>query len=708
MSPRPSFSAAPRSNCARSQLACTVGTVRNKRRAGPNQWRAEFVAPRSGAPGWVLCGALGSGGATALLGLELQRRDMLALNGLPSLSRVLVKMGETVYGPVRANAVGYVELPVVLTPAHSHAQVQATPPGKPTETRDQPLSVSTAPQVLLLLQDSLLVADGAQGTGVYAFTLGERGEPQDLPATFSATEGALSMKRTGTGLWAGQYTPPPRLTPGEATLAARLGPGGRTTTARVELRKGLRPALSLEAPPQRVLLADGLSTVELRMRVADQHGRVLAGQAPRLTAPRGQVGPVQERAPGLYVSQYTVPSGGMGPVKLTAELPGAEPASVTFEFRPPPRISLSVDRTQLPADGTSHAVISIIARDPEGRELPEGTPVLVSTTLGTVPSQVRTSGGRAFAELVAGKAAGEAVVQVTALDAVEQAHVRLVPGAPAHVAVQTERSLVLCDGRDGTDLHLFVRDANGNGLDSVPIRLELAGPPRRRQGWLDRVAALGKGEFISRYHAPEDCTAGPLAVEAVAGELRAEHELQLSRSFPRLVGVTARVGAQHNLANLPWLLAEVEAETNTGLYGDRLLATGGLQFDYGDFTFPKVTGSTTTANARVRILMGVLSLGPRLTVFEHGGVTAYVGAGIDGYLAHITETLNLGQPSSDNLLPPPFVGAHARAGVGLAMGPGSLVLQVRYALARLEQKDFRLDIEQVAGLSGSLGYRFTF
>jgi len=690
------------------RISCTPGAVRNVRKAGPQQVRADYVMPRSPAASWVLCAALGSGGATAVTGLEIQRREMLPITNLPALSRVLVKMGDTVYGPVRANAVGYAEVQVTLSPAFPHAEVQATPPGKPTETRPYPLSVLSSEQLLLLTGDAQVVADGSHSVDVYAFTLGERGEPQDLPVFFAASEGAVAMRRTGTGLWAGRYTPAPRLSPGEAVLSARV-PNARPVSAPVTLLKGLTPKLALEAP-QEELLADGQSSVELLVRVADNLGQALAGQAPRLTAQRGRVGPVLERAPGVYVAQYTVPSDATGPVQLIAELPGAEPATAAVRLRSLPRLSVTLDRDTLPADGQSHALLSVIARDAFGRALPEGAPLSVTTTLGAVPREVHTSQGRAAIPLTASKEAGEATVVVRVGDESRTVSVRMLPGAPAEVSISPEHPSVLCDGRDGTDLRLFVKDAYGNGLDGVPIQLAMVGPQERRLGRLDRVAALGKGEFIARYHAPLDCPPGPLALEAVAGELHAHRELKLFRSFPHLVGVTVRGGAQHNLSNLPWLLLQAEAESNTGVLEERLLATVGVQLAYGNFTFGGNYGGSGTFNSQVRMVMGVLSLGPRFTAFEKGKVTGYVGAGLDGYLAHITESLQLGGVTSgpEYLVPAPFVGVHVRAGLTYALGQGALTLEARYAAASLNEEKLLLHIEQLAGLSGTVGYRMAF
>jgi len=685
-----------------ARIACTGGGLRGVRRTD-QQVRAEFIPHRSGSATWVLCGAVG-GGAGSLLALELQRRDVLAIGTLPALSRVVVKMGSALYGPVRANGDGYVEVPVVLTPSVVQAEIQATPPGKPTEQRPHPLPVTAVNQVLLLSQETEVVADGQRGLAVWAFTLGSDGQPEDLPVGFGSSEGTFIMKRAGTGMWSGVFTPTARVSPGEATLTARL-PNNRPVVLKVDLKKGLRPRLVLEAPP-RELLADGFSSVEVKVQVADQLGKALAGLLPRLTAERGQVGPVQERQPGIYVAQYTVPSGSAGPVRLTAEVSGAEPASLALHLLAPPRLTLDVAPRQLIADGRSRAVISVIARDPDGRELADGTPLAISTSLGEVPETVKTLGGRAEVELVAGKAAGLATIVVSALDVSATASVQLLPGAPKELTFIPERSQVLCNGTDGTDLRLFIRDANGNGLDGVPIQVELSGPSNRRVGRLERVAALGKGEFIARYYAPADCAPGALALEAVAGELRSTREIQLSRAFPRVMGLTAWAGAQSDMRSLVWGQLGVETAAGLGLLADKLLASGGLNFAYTGFDVPGSSQSGFTGS--VRVLAANVWLGPRYTLFERDGFSGYVGAGLDGYASQINEQLVLGSETTRDSFWLSAFGAHVRAGTAIAMGSGALVVQLRYGWADLRAPKLGIYYLPLAGISAQVGYQVQF
>jgi hypothetical protein len=628
--------------------------------------------------------------------LEVQRRQVLPLTGLPPLGRVEVRIGEALYGPVRANATGQAEVPVLLTPTLAQATVSATAPGQPEQHRPLPLPVSSSPVVLLLAEDTSVEADGTRGVRVWAFGVDARGEPLDALPSFSLNGGTFEPQRVAPGVHQGTFTPSPRAAPGEALLSGLSG-SGEPSSLRVELRAGVKPLLTLEAVSHE-LLADGASGTDVTVRVRDERGRALPGQPVRLQASRGEVAPVQDRGDGTYLARYRAPLGG-GEAQLTAQLEGATPASLALTLRPPPRLTLEASHQEVPADGLSRLVLQLSARDARGLPAPDGTELALTTTLGTLPATVKTREGRATLEWVPGREAGEARVQARWEDASASTTVRLLPGAPARLRVRAEEREVLCDGTDSAQVHLLVQDVHGNPLDGVPISLSAAGT-QAEHGHFERVAALGGGEFVTRFHPPLRCEGGVATVLAAAGEARGDARLTLAPRTPR--GLTVRLGAQSNLGRLVQPSLELEGDVRPYALGERLAASASLQLAWGRFSLRGESATHEPFDLSGQALTTTLSAGARWRVPLTGSLSAYAGAGLDAHLVRISWRLSLDPASQTQLTP--ALGGHARLGLSWSLGPGELVLQGRYGLARLpEGHTFQ---GTPGGLSTSLGYRF--
>ncbi|QRN96966.1 hypothetical protein JRI60_49740 [Archangium violaceum] len=679
------------------RLACSAGRVTPARRSAPDSLQASFVPPRADTLATFLCAAVSpSSGAHATVVLEVQRRQVLPLTGLPPLGRVEVRIGDTLHGPVRANAAGQAEVPVLLTPTHSQATVSTTAPGQPEQQRLLPLPVSSRPVVLLVAEESSVEADGARGVRVWAFSIDGRGEPLDTPPSFSRIEGSFEPRRVAPGVHVGTFIPHPRATPGEAVLTAQAG-NGEPASVRVELRAGVKPSLTLEAA-SRELLADGASGTDITVRVQDGQGRGLPGQPLRLQATRGEVAPLQDRGDGTYLARYRAPVGG-GEEQLVARLDGVPPATLALTLRPPPRLTLETNARELPADGVTRLVLQLTARDTRGALAPDGTVVSLSTTLGLVPSSVRTREGRATVELVSGHQSGEALVQARWENASASTSVRLVPGAPARLRVRTEEREVRCDGLDSAQVHLLVQDSHGNPLDGVPITLSAAGT-QAEHGYFERVASLGGGEFVSRFHAPTRCEGGLATVLAAAGEARGDARLTLASRTPR--ALTVRLGAQSNFARLVQPSLELEGDLRPYALGERLAASASLQVAWGRFSLQGETPLHEPFDLDASALTTTVSVGARwLQPLTHT-LSAYAGAGLDAHFVQINWTLSLEEGSQRQLSA--VLGGHLRLGLTHSLGPGELVLQARYGLARLpEEGAFR---GPIGGLSASLGYRY--
>jgi hypothetical protein len=678
------------------RLACSAGRLLPARRSAPDTLEASFVPPRTDTLAPILCAAVSpSSGAHATVVLEVQRRQVLPLAGLPPLSRVEVRIGEALYGPVRANATGQAEVPVLLSPTVTQATVSATAPGQPAWQRTMPLPVPSRPTVLLLAEESSLEADGQHGVRAWAFGIDSRGEPLEATPTVSGTGGTFESQRIAPGVHLGTLVPHPRASPGEAVLTAQAS-HGEPSTVRVALRAGVKPTLTL-----------GLERLEdgafLHVSVHDGRGHALPGEPVHLRASLGEVGPVQDQGDGTYLVRYRAPPTG-GEVRFDAWVDGAPPVSRTETLEAIPRLTLELtgwagNGHELPADGRSRVSLRMSARDAKGFLAPDGTKLLLSTTLGRLPASVMTREGRATAELESVRQTGEALIQVRWEEQRVSTTVRLVPGAPARLRVRTEKDEVLCDGRDSTQVYLHVEDLDGNPLDGVPITLRAAGI-QAEQGRFERVASLGSGEFVTRYHAPSRCEGGVATVLASAREARAEARLTLASRTPR--GLALRLGAQSNLGRLVQPSLELEGDLRPYALGERLAASASVQVAWGRFSLRGESAAHEPFDLSAQALTTTVSVGARWLQPLTGSLSGYAGAGLDAHLVHIDWRLSL-DPGSRRQFSPAF-GGHVRLGLVYPLGPGELVLQGRYGLARLPEGGTFLG--PIGGLSTSLGYRF--
>jgi len=679
-----------------ARLACSAGQVRAPTRASPNTLEATFVPPRADTLAPILCAAVSpSTGAHALGVIDVRRQQVLSLTGLPPLSRVEVRIGDSLHGPVRADTTGQAEVPVLLSPAHPHATLLTTAPGQAPQERELPLPVAPRPVVLLLSEGDSVEADGLRGVRVWAFGVDAHGAPLRTPLAFTRTAGTYEPQRVAPGVQAGTFLPSPRAMPGEGVLTALVD--GVSTSTRVELRPGVRPVLRVEATMHEVL-ADGDSGTDVTVSVQDERGRALPGQPVRLQTSRGQLSPPQDRGDGTYLARYRAPAGG-GETQLVALLEGAAPATLALTLRAPPRLLLEAPAHELLADGLTRLTLHMSARDAQGQLAPDGTELALTTTLGSLPATVRTRGGRATVEYVADTRAGEAVVQARWEEASASTAVRLVPGPPARLRVHAESREVRCDGQDSARVHLLVQDARGNPLDGLPITLHAAGT-QAEHGAFERVAALGGGEFVTRFHAPARCEGGTATLLASVGEARGDARLTLASRTSR--GLTVRLGAQANLGARVQPALEVEGDLQPYALGERLAASASLQVAVGRFALQGESASHEPFSLSARTLTTTLSLGARWSQPLTRALSAYAGAGLDAHLVHLDWHLSL-EPGPQRQVAP-ALGGHARVGLVWALGSGALLLQARYGLARLPSDG--VFHGSVGGPSASLGYRF--
>ncbi len=198
-------------------------------------------------------------------------------------------------------------------------------------------------------------------------------------------------------------------------VAAHGADGGPATGVDLPFTAG--PPVSMTLSTAASSLPVGATTA-VTAELRDAWGRPVPDYTEvHFTADQGALAP--ERAlthDGQAVAQYTSGTE-LGIATLRAESGSAAATqAIALVAGPPAAATLGVGQTSLAANSTSTTDIEITARDIYGHLVGDGTPVEVTTGLGTLQPGGRlvTSGGIARTRLRAGSVAGTALIKATA------------------------------------------------------------------------------------------------------------------------------------------------------------------------------------------------------------------------------------------------------------------------------------------------------
>ncbi len=158
--------------------------------------------------------------------------------------------------------------------------------------------------------------------------------------------------------------------------------------------------------------------------------------------------------------------GALGPVGGAAE--------IAFVPGPPAAVTMTAAAGTVPVGGVRTS-IRLVVRDRLGRPVRDGTPIVLTTSLGIVePTVLATRFGGATAVLTSGTVTGDALLRAVAGNGPGAAETTLVlpfvAGPPARVELATTKGTLVANGRDETGLEATVRDAWGHRVqDGVAV-----------------------------------------------------------------------------------------------------------------------------------------------------------------------------------------------------------------------------------------------
>jgi hypothetical protein len=520
---------------------------------------------------------------------------------------------------------------------------------------------------------------------------------------------------------------------GEFELPLTIPPGYSYATLTVTDAFGniRRKAMDLKIPKSKLmkmyitperLLADGNSRAEIRVFTIDRFGEPRKKAKVVIAASTGEVSPVREEKPGVYVADYFTPAGLPGDerqktVSVRAYIPGGgEELTDSGKIKLwagflPAEMSLQVKPETLVADGFSHVAIRVELKDQEGNPVP-GRPVRIRADLGEL-SKVEDQGDGVYtAWLTSPKKRKKESIRIRASLRMrmgrdpkryffleKEKRIRLRTGKPAMISLDAAPPFLQADGISFSRITTRIADANENPIAGES--LVITAPRGRVVGVTDH----GDGRYTFNYISSKERY--EKIVRISVSNTQREFNKVLSITLipkPRDYSIGLKTGYINNFGKISTVFPGLEATYRLPVLNRMLF----LSLESGWYRSTKEYRQSETAEGEDTIERELQVIPVSLNTF-YKKITAsplftpYFGAGLG---ANITNS------KISSSFQPTFVqkrtlfGIHCFGGIESRLGPGAGLLEVKYNYARLKpEKEFGVK-GNVGGLVAFLGYRW--
>ena len=464
---------------------------------------------------------------------------------------------------------------------------------------------------------------------------------------------------------------------GRAQVPVVVPPGVRTATVHVRDSFGNEKETSfdLRPPPfQRawmVALQSVASWADARPAAIEIFAVEGSGGPARradvtLSADRGELGELQETAPGVFVAPYRAPE------KITAADAHVQaqifgdlslPQSVKLSILPGPAARIALAASAKSAGPGEVVRIEAAVEDGQGNPLPD----LAQVTCDAGVVTPKTS--RSFELRAPDSFAGHDAMRVVAKSgaAKETLAIALVAGAPAAVRVQFTAPEV----REGeqVDATVAVADSAGNPVPGAALQVDALGAA------LLKTRELGQGRYAVLLRAlPASAPSAELRVGAGATRTAARFAV-VPEEKPWGLSVGGWVLGQHNFSRAASIGLELEVASHAGLSWLEVFGRAqGVQF--APATSPIDTGSVERASLRgFGLLAGARALLPLRTPWS-------LHASAEAGALRAVGTLRVQGGPADGVEEPTARWApslSAGAGGSLRLGPGRILAELQFA-----------------------------
>ncbi len=407
--------------------------------------------------------------------------------------------------------------------------------------------------------------------------------------------------------------------------------GGQSKAVMVldEDRRLLQDAILLDVvsgAPQRLLAsadpsrlpADGISQAQLTAQLLDAHGNAVRDQALAWSVDRGTVAGDSERDDGSHESVFTAPNGaGSGRCVVTVSHAGSgltATVPIALDPGPPARLDVALDRNEMPADGTSRAVVTATVTDASGTPIP-GLSLTFDATGGDVtldPGGTTDGAGRASATAIASMMPGPVTIVVTATESglTGSANLTLVALRPERLTVSARPAVIRADGVDRSEILATVEDAQGGRLENEILRFEVDGQAR-----LTSVQVRSNADGEARTHlsgtqaetavvrvTPVRATA---LAERVSVQLIAPMTVTIAAGAPACEGAVNLTATATSPAAFAW---DWTGDGVTDATGDAVIASLSAGTHVVTVTARDAAGSEVRASTPVTVLAGPVAV----------------------------------------------------------------------------------------------------
>jgi Bacterial Ig-like domain (group 1) len=410
-------------------ILASSGTVANLTPLGDGKYRALYTPPNKQYPHLDLITVVDRRDPSRSYGaatLPLVGKAAFPVVGQPN-SMVMLRIGDSEFGPVQADGAGRAQVPIVVPPGIPTATVISVLAGKKTEEA-MDLQLPTVSRAAMFPLPSSLPSDGKTSVPVRGYVAGATGGP-DVGArvTFSATAGSIGAARhEGGGIYVADFVPPLGTAASQVTLTITADgtAGKQTDTTTVDLIPARPSNLTITTEPAG--LAQSATGFQAFVRVVGADGSGLPGKRLSFVASGATLkGEVKDLGNGDY--QATFSTTGSGPVELVASVKTAASAN------PVASVIAFPSQSRLANDGVASTMLTIATVDAYGLPVPN-VPVSMRITRGdgSLPAAVTTDeSGIANVPYTSGRAASLVNLQVEAEGHIGSASLLQVPAGVA-------------------------------------------------------------------------------------------------------------------------------------------------------------------------------------------------------------------------------------------------------------------------------------
>ncbi len=522
---------------------------------------------------------------------------------------------------------------------------------------------------------------------------------------------------------------------GEFELPLTIPPGFRYATLTVTdafgnvKRKGMDfkipkfKLMKMYITPEK-LLADGNSRAEIRVFIIDRFGKPRRKARIVVAASIGEVSPVREEKPGVYVADYFTPAGlpegeKQKTVSIKAYIPGGGK-----ELRDSGKIklwagflltemSLQVKPKALIADGESQAAIRVELKDQAGNPL-SGKPVRILADLGEISRVEDLGDGVYTAWLTSPKKRKKGNIRVRAslrvgmgrdprkyffLDKEER--ISLLTGKPTLITLQTNSPFLQADGISFSKMITKIADANENPIAGESLVVTAS------RGRVVGVTDHGDGSYSFNFISSKE-RYEKIARISVTNTRREFHKA-LSMTLipkPRNYSIGLKTGYINNFGKISTIFPGLEMTYRMPVLNRMLFLSleSGWYYSSKRYKEQNDIGTEETIDRELQVIpVSLNTFYKKITGSPF--LTPYFGGGLGANITNSKISTSF-QPTM--VQKKTLFGVHVFGGIESRLGPGSGLIEVKYNYAQLApEKEYGLK-GNVGGLVAFLGYRWGF